>query len=172
MKPRLDFQVHDIKDPRVLSIMDYSTWGVAEGKPTIIKITLPGDKNPVVHYFQQGVMNVFNSSNLGVVCDPCELPDLLPLDDGIYQITLEGSPDTYNLTKYYLRTTNLCLELDALYMKSKIECKELSCETLQDLIKPSLLIKTAEAFTRVGDFCKAQEIFDLAVAVVEDQKKC
>jgi hypothetical protein len=39
---------------------------------------------------------------------------MLDLPDGIYDVTIKGSPDTFQKNRQYLRTTKTQLELDKL----------------------------------------------------------
>jgi hypothetical protein len=60
----IDFQVLTNYNPKYLVVVDTSDWQTLKGKPSIIEITLPGFSDPVVHYYSQGQVNVFNSIKL------------------------------------------------------------------------------------------------------------
>ena len=74
---KIDFQVIDTGDPRVLMIADNSVWAQIENQPKVIEITTPGNDpatDYVGHYFQPYQINSFNSETLGLSCsDDCPI---------------------------------------------------------------------------------------------------
>ena len=169
----IDFQILDTKDPRILMIADSSSWGHIENKPSIIEIILPAEKNPIVHFFNKKQINIFNSLNLALNCvNECGESELIDLPDGIYTITLKGSPDSFKMTRKYLRTTLLQLELDKVFINLNLLCKNNDLGLLNILDEISLLIKAAEANVRFDNIKKAQELYFMAQDLIKKTKNC
>lgn len=169
----IDFHVTDNNDPRVLNVIDASYWRHIENKPSIIEITLPGDNEPIVHYFTKKQVNLFNSSNLNLNCpDGCEDVQLIDLPDGIYIITLKGSPDTFFKTRKFLKTSKFQLELDQIYINMGLECEKENIEAIDKVNKINLLLAATEAHVRHDNICKANETFTIATDMLEDLKNC
>lgn len=168
----IDFSVYETHDPRVMSIMDYSMWGLIEDKPAIIEITPAGFNKPVTYYFQKNKTNVFNTYSLHLqAISACGLSDLSELPDGIYKITVKGSPDTYSCTKHYLRTTKFQLELDKAYINLNLNCNDVDKKKEDSLLRVEMLIKAAEANTRHSNICEAQELFMKAKELFNELNK-
>lgn len=169
----VDFQIIPTLDPRFITIADYSTWGHISGKPTIVEITTPIDKDARVHYFQQGQLNVINSYHLGISCiKECGEVELEDIPDGIYKITIKGSPDSFQHTRSYLRTTLTQLELDKLYINLNLLCDRLDEVVFRKLTDIDLLLKAAEANVRHGNNKKAQFLLFRAQDLIEQTKGC
>ena len=171
-KIELDFQVLDTGDPRVLMIADNSEWGQIENSPKIIDITLPGEKweNRITHYFKANQINTFNSNTLNLACTTST--ELVDLPDGIYTITLTGSPETYTTTRNYLKIDSTQLSLDKLFIEFYTSCKE-SYKCFKDyVIDIQMLIDGAKACVRYGDTGKAQELLYRAQELIERVKRC
>ena len=130
----IDFQVINTLDPRVMPIADTSEWGQIEGKASIIEVILPGEESPIINYFDKSKINIMNSSNLKLICTvDCAEVELINLPDGIYEITVKGSPDTFFKTRKYLRTTLTQLELDKIFIQLNLTCKEKDTNILDTL---------------------------------------
>lgn len=169
----LDFQVLDTKDPRILPIFDSSIWGHIENKPAIIEIILPGEKNPIVHYFNKKQINIFNSINLNLNCiDECGGEELLDLPDGVYTITLKGSPDDFFMTRKYLRTNLLQLELDKAFIRLNLLCDKGELSELKLLTDITLLIRAAEANVRFDNIGMASKLYTKSRDLLEQLKNC
>lgn len=172
-KINIDFQVLDTNDPRVILIADNSIWGHIEDKPTIIEITVAGESSPKVHYFKQKQLNSINSYHLGLSCpNECGEMEFTDIPDGIYTITVKGSPDKYFKTRKYLRTVLTRLELDKLYINLNLFCKEKNMDLYNLLIDIDLMLKSAEANVRHDNIAKAQELFFKAQALIQKAKGC
>lgn len=173
MNINIDFQVYDSRDPKEFIVIDTSKWEHLSKKTAIIEITLPGESKPVVNYYDKGV-NIFNSQMLYLNCDSCN-KSFEDLPDGIYIITVKGSPDKFNNSKNYLRTTKTRLELDSLYVSSVSDCfnsdedKKRRVEKLNEI---EFLLRSAEANTRLGNNQTAQELFFKAQKIINKTAKC
>jgi molecular chaperone DnaK (HSP70) len=168
----IDFHIIPIADPKALLIVDTSQWEHIENKPSIIEITIPGAAEPITHYFDKNKINVFNSINLLVNCQlPCGCDSLIknPLPDGVYIITVKGSPSKFNKTIKYLRTNALRLEVDKLFLDSRVKCERVTSSQRKKLDEIDFLITSAEANTRLDQIQDAQELFLKAQSLF---KKC
>lgn len=173
MNIQLDFQVYDSRDPKQFIIIDTSEWEHLSKKTSIIEITLPGESKPVTRYYNKGV-NIFNSQMLYLNCDSCG-DSFEDLPDGSYKVTVKGSPDKFNVTKHYLRTTLTRLKLDSLYVKSASECFNSDGDTkrrVQKINEIEFLLKSAEANTRAGNNETAQTLFFKAQRLIEKTAEC
>lgn len=167
--PNLDFQVVPTYDPRLIVVYDNSSWGMILEKPSIMEVTIPGYSNTVVHYFEKNRVNTFNSVNLRMNCpsgDCDENTELIQLPDGIYKFKLIGSPDTYNISKYYLKTSGLQLELDSLYI-----LKATDESYFTKIQKIEYTIKYAEAALRLGNIALSSVLYKKAKEEVDNLKE-
>jgi sulfur relay (sulfurtransferase) DsrF/TusC family protein len=172
-KVSIDFQILYTYDPRVIIVADTSMWGHIEDKPSIIEITVPGSKTAIVKYFEKGTHNVFNSINLEQSCKaPCDCEELMFLDDGVYKITIKGSPDTFYNTKYYMHTASTQLKLDELYVKANLACENINPQTRKDIEEIEFLLKSAEANTRLSNITDAQALLFKAQGKLERMEGC
>lgn len=169
--PIIDFQVLDTNDPRALLIADSSSWSFIESKPSIIEIVIPGRKAPVVTYFDKGYVNIFNSLTLAINCiSGCQPFEHVDLPDGIYNITLKGSPSTkFYKERIYLRDINLRLRKDLVYLNQDIFGNDNVVKTLQDI---DLYLKAANAQARYNNPKQAIALYEKAEELVEDLENC
>ena len=170
----IDFQVLTNYNPKYLVVVDTSDWKSIKGKPAIIEITTPGFDKPVVHYFDQERVNIFNSVNLGLNCTDCGVreQDLNDLPDGIYKITVKGSPSNFQQTRYFLKNDLLRLKLDESFMKINFSCNDLDKTLLDKVQRIDFLMKGAEANVRLGNHCEAQDLMFRAEKELNKLKKC
>lgn len=170
----IDFQVITTFNPKYLIVLDTSDWQLLKGKTTIIEITLPGFSEPVVHYMDQGVVNSFNSFNLGLNCTNCgeKEENLNELPDGVYKITVKGSPSHFQETKYFLKNDNIRLKLDNAFMKFNFLCNEFDKNLLEKIQNIDFLMKAAESSVRLGHHCEAQELMFRAEKEINKLKNC
>ena len=169
----IDFNVIETDNHKTLLVADNSNWSVTENEPSIIEITLPGMKNPVVNYFDKKSINNFNSINLNLSCvgGACDDLERTELPDGVYTICVKASPSTYQETKYYFRTNKIRERLDLLIIDSNIGCGESKVD-FKDIMDIDMLIKSVEAHTRFGDINTASRDFNLANKLLDKFSKC
>lgn len=169
LKPNIDFHIHS--DPYWLRVADYSIWSLIEDKPSIIEITLPGYSTKVIEYFDKYKTNGFNSLTLKINCDgDCGDTEKVTLPDGIYEITVKGSPDKFNKTYHYLKTDMLQLDLD----KVIIEAFEEGCinDISNKLTEIELLLEGARSYIRYDNLQIAGNMYQKASGLVEKLKDC
>ena len=170
---KIDFNVIETDNHKTLLVADNSNWSVIESEPSIIEITLPGMRNPVVNYFDKKSINNFNSVNLNLSClgGGCDELEWTDLPDGVYTICVKGSPSKYQETKHYFRTNKERERLDLMIINSNIGCEENKVD-FKDIMDIEMLIKSAEANTRFGDINSASRDYQLAVKMLDKQSKC
>ena len=158
-KINVDFQVIETFDPRYLLVADASEWGGIVERNAIIEIIIPGSQEVVTHYFDKASLNRYNSMLLGINCGDCVDCHDQFLPDGIYEITVKGSPSKHNKTRIFLKTTQAKLNLDRILIGKVTDCKAVDATILKAVAEIDLLIKAAEANVRFGNEHKAQELF-------------
>lgn len=172
-KINIDFQIWDSNDPEKIIILDTSLWQHIEDKPSIMEIVIPGDKDPVVLYYSKNSVNILNSLNLGLNCSDCG-DTFTDLPDGVYEITVKGSPDKFYKKRYYLKTTTLQNKLDDVLIKHYSDCKNCAenSEDISKILRYKDLLSVAEAFIRKGHACNAQEIIFHIQSIVKKFNNC
>lgn len=157
-KINIDFQILTTYDPKFVLVVDTSAWGSIDGFPSIIEVTLPGREDAIVHFFDKHKVNAFNSHNLMNNCFDCDPADNIDLPDGIYTITVKGSPDKFYKTRYFLKTDRTRRELDEFIVSFNTKYELASQELLNKIQKINFYLEAAEANTRLGNFKEAQEL--------------
>lgn len=167
-KIHIDFQFLSTGDPKVLVIMDTSTWSYIENKPSIIEIIPPGTDKITTYSFLKNRANVFNTSNL--FFSPIAVYNDLP--DGIYKITVKGSPSTFCKQRDILKTDKTKLELYKLYASLGLGSEGQDSNTLKIIEEVKFLIDSAEALVSVGESFKAMNNLKLAMKQLKDFAEC
>lgn len=170
----IDFIVFTAYDPKVLLVSDNSNWLHIENEPAIIEITFPGSTKPLVFNFQKNAVNSFNSHNLQLTCltGNCDGEDYIDLPDGIYTITVKGSPDTFNATKYHLKTDRFQIAMDQLLVQMGFDYNPRKAPQRKKIDEVSFLKKVAEAHIRRQDVGKAKTFFDQAQQELKRLQDC
>ena len=153
----IDFQIYDSNDPKQIIVLDTSIWSYIEDKPAIMEIITPGNDSPVTLYHSKNAVIKLDSYNLGLNCQNCG-DETADLPDGVYEITIKGSPDKFNKTRYYLKTTTTLSKLDDIILKEYQSCNSCAEERDSKALRYVDLISIAEAFIRKGYKCEAQDI--------------
>jgi len=172
-KIRLDFDIINTGNPYYLSLYDTSNWGVIKDKVAIIEIVRPGEDNPLIFTFEKNKLNIFNSNLLEEVCleEGCDVPDLVMLSDGLYSITLKGSPDKFFKCKLYLKTDSFELELSKLFIKYFSDCKA-DMKILEKITEIKYLIQGAKSAVRFSNITLANSLWEKATNKLDDLKDC
>lgn len=171
---KIDFNVIETDNHKTLLIADNSNWSVIESEPSIIEITLPGMRNPVVNFFDKKSINNFNSVNLNLSCvgGGCDELEWTELPDGVYTICVKGSPSKFQETKNYFRTNKIRERFDLLIINSNIGCEGSSKVDFKEILDIDMLIKSTEANTRFGDINSASKDYQLASKMLDKYSKC
>lgn len=170
-KINIKFQVLNNNDAKNIVVLDTSEWAHIENKPSIIEISLPGNSDYITRYLSKNAVNYFNSEDLGISCNGCESEEL-DLPDGVYTITIKGSPDNFQSTINYLKTDKARFELDSLFLKINFCNKDVDSDLVKQIHKIDLYIRSAEANVRRGNICEAQELFFKAQDDIKKLQKC
>lgn len=155
----IDFQIYDSNDPKQIIVLDTSIWGYIENKRSIIEIITPGDNSIIAYDFAKNGVTILNSINLGLNCTDCN-KEFNDLPDGVYEITVKGSPDKFYKKRFYLKTTIIQNKLDDIILKVYSECNTCieNSEQIDKILRYKNLLEVAEAFIRKGHKCEAQDI--------------
>lgn len=167
-KIHIDFQFISTGDPKVLLITDTSVWGFIENKTSIIEITPPGTDKVVTYTFLKNKINVFNTSNL--FFSPVAVYKDLP--DGVYKITVKGSPDSFCKQRDILKTDKTKLELYRLYTSLGLGSDKVEKNILKTIEEVKFLIDSAEALISVGESSRAADSLKLAVEQLKSFNNC
>jgi len=170
---RLNFQVIDSDDPKMLLVADFSAWKVIKNLPSYIEITLPGSKKPISRVFNKEKINGFNSLSLGTSSHTdCE-ENWQDLPDGIYELCLRGGKDgQHTFHRYYLKKDKFQQELDKAWFKLSLDYSLLKADLFKPLQLIEGLISAASAATKKGKIAEAKDIFKLAQSRIEAYKEC
>lgn len=166
-KISLDFQFLGTGDPKKLIIIDTSVWGFIEDKPAIIEITVPGATNPVVYNFVKNSVNIFNSSNLYL----SKVGDRRDLPDGIYKITLKGSPDSNCKNRYVLKDDNTRLQLYKLYGSIGPDYNPTD-DVVKIIKKNKFLLDAANAAIVEGKVARAESFLSSVISNLNNYSEC
>lgn len=169
---KVDFQVFETGNPKILSIADTSNWLYAENKPSYISIKLPGSKKEKTFTFKKWAINNFNSHLLGLSClkGDCKEEIYTYIPDGIYTIKVLSGYDGIEKERYYLKTDKIALEIAKSLTLIGFEYTEDVLYKLEPFQKIDGFLTVAKSWTKQGDFIKADRYFQEAVALYNKQK--
>lgn len=165
---KLDFHVLSTGDPKIFVIMDTSVWGFIEDKPSIVEIVIPGSTEVRTYNFVKGKNNVFNSSNL-LISPVGEYQDL---SDGVYRISVKGSPDTNCVHRDFLKTDKVRKELAEIYVSLGVDNNKETIEKKKIIQSYDLLIRAAEYAVLIGQLKRGMTYFKKAVKDIKDYNEC
>ena len=173
-KITIGFYVFSEYDPKVLLVGDNSNWLHIEDKPAIIEIIMPGASKPIIFNYLKGGINSFNSHNLKISClkGDCTEEEYVDLPDGIYTITVKGSPSTFYKMKYHLKTDRLQGVIDKSLIDLGFYFDEDKIRDRDELLTVQVLLMQAEAYIRREDVYNAKKYYDLAKKGIEKIEAC
>ncbi len=155
LTPKIDFQVIETYDPKVIVIADTSRWAAIKNDPSILEIKY--EDHPIyAEYFKKESINVIDSLKLFDTWDK-------DLKDGSYKITLKGSPETHQKERYVYRTQNLITRIDYLFNNEK-EDKEY----IEKMYELFYIHESIKSHTRDGNIGKASKKYKLLKRMTED----
>lgn len=169
----IDFQIYDSKDPKYIIVLDTSTWGLIKDKPAIIEVVTPGFTKPWVQYYDKNAVNYITTKTTGLDCEGC-CTELSDLPDGVYKITVKGSPEKFCYTRYYLKTTLVDAKLDELLVASYTDCDECNIDDdeISKVVMYKNLLEVANASVRRGEISRANKILQKVDKYVKRFKNC
>lgn len=172
-KIEIDFLVITDYDPKLIIVGDISEWFNAENLPSTICITPPGGTKSINNNFVKHKLNIFNSVNLGLDClQECEEQEKSDLSDGVYTINVKSGFVGVEKTRYLLKTDKFQMQLDKVYVKTGLEFNKNDSKFREDLMNIDFLKKTAEAWTRQGNFVNASRDFKEAQNLLRKYTDC
>lgn len=156
---KLDFEVVGTNNPKVLRVVDESEWGILASRPAVIEVKGPDMESAVSYYLGKNQLNIFTSVTLGYTCDKYEYENL---PDGVYEITIKGSPSTYTFTRHYLKTDILRLNIDKVWARTNVLCDYVDDDLIEKIKKVEYIVAVAEANMRLGNIETAEELIEKA----------
>ena len=170
-KIRVDFQIFETGNPKILSVADSSSWIYAENKPSYISIKLPGSKKDKTFSFKKNAINNFNSHTLGISClkGDCTEEVYVNLPDGIYTIKVLSGYEDIEKERYYLKTDVIELEIAKALTLIGFDYNESSSKKIEPYVKIDQFLTVAKSWTKQGDFIKADRYFQEAVKLFNKQ---
>lgn len=156
---KLDFEVVGTNNPKVLRVVDESEWGILANRPAVIEVKGPDMESAVSYYLGKNQLNIFTSVTLGYTCDKYEYENL---PDGVYEITIKGSPSTYTFTRHYLKTDILRLNIDKVWARTNVLCDYVDDDLIEKIKKVEYIVAVAEANMRLGNIETAEELIEKA----------
>ena len=168
---RLYFQVVGTDNPKTLRVVDESEWGILADRAAIIEVVPPGRQDPSVFYLGKNQVNIFNSLNL-CLNEEEDKNKFLNLPDGIYDITIKGSPSSYNFNRKYLKTDVIRLDLDKVWARAGILCDHQDDDLMEKIKEVEFLLTSAEANTRIGNIIEAESLLEKAQRLMEIINNC
>jgi hypothetical protein len=172
---KIDFEIFETGNPKILSIADTSNWLYAENKPAYISIKLPGSSKFITTPFKKWAVNNFNSHTLGLSClkADCTEEIYVNLPDGVYTIKVLSGFEDIEKERYYLKTDVIELELSkSLVAKVGFEYTSNISEQIAPYKNISATLLVAKDATKEGDFIKADRYFQQAVTLLNKQNRC
>ncbi len=163
----IDFEVIRTGNPNTLIICDTSTWAHIKDASAIIEICLPTNKI-ITHSHIKEKNSVFNSSNLYL----SSTNTYTPLPDGLYTITIKGSPDTFQKKRTYIRTEKLRLETAEIYLSYGRNPNDIPEEVKKLSQDIDFLIDASEAAVRRDEKKQAIAFYKEAQRIFDDYNDC
>ena len=94
------------------------------------------------------------------------------LVDGIYRVSLKGSPDSFCVHRDFLKTDKVRNELANIYVSLGFDDDEETREKKRIIQSYDLLIRAAEYSVRIGKLKKGMAYFKKAVQYVKEYNEC
>lgn len=165
----IDFSFYEDYDVKTLIVIDTSCWSYISDEPAIIEITKPGSSTPIVNWFAKESVTIFNSISLSGECYDCGDNETYDLPDGMYEVTVKGSPDTFCKTKTYLRTARLRRDMDNLLTKGTGCNKAIEVD---EFMQMEFLLRSSEAHIRSGKIQCGMDIYRKLRSKVDSKLNC
>jgi len=148
--PKLDLALLDTHNLTNICVLDTSVYpsGFNKVNPSL-EITAPGFSSVTLD-FTPGSIQIYKSSNLGVVCEWC---DEIELPDGIWKFKYTMYPaTTYFIEKNMVRVDRLQQKFDEVYINLDItECDEKVKKADKDVL--SIVDTYIQAAIAAGNKC-------------------
>lgn len=157
----LDFEIIKTDSITKLTIVDQSDWtGLTGSEADILK---PESDTPEVVTIDKNLVNTFTMSDLAVTAER--------LPDGIYEITLRDTAGTTTKTIKHLRTANLRLIRDKLFLHN-LDDENLNNLLTKDLAIIDLNIDAAYSYLKEEDMNRTNYFYNRAKERIEILLNC
>lgn len=167
MTPRISFDILPTHDAKYLKIYDTSDWKHLIDDQAYISILLPAKTTPVTHNFTKGGLNIYNSINLSYNTS------LVPLPDGIYEITLQTCVnDKFAYKACLLRTVRFQERLDNIIVKMNLCCNNIDKNVSEKYLEIDLLLQSAHINVRNGYISQGMCEYEKAKELLEEFENC
>lgn len=163
MPANLDFDAHEDYNPKVLTLLDKSTYDELPVSPKF-EIKVPGFKKSYMLSVIPNQPNFFGSALLSTLCNF----ECTQLPDGVYNITysIEPRPEN-NITKRWLRTTLLEYKLfNALVRNDLSEVDKKEIEHFE------FLLRMAKSYAYLDNTEFATKVYNEADDLITKLTKC
>lgn len=172
---KLDFDVIG-SNPMNLLVVDKSEWGILGDRPAIVEISYNHNESKTF-YLGKNQVNVFDSNTLDFYENEPQkglrdAREFKPLPDGLYSITIIGSPSDYIFSRDYLKTDMMRLWMDRLWADAYNMDEQERKERTEKIKEVEFLILAAEAHMRLGQSYMAEGIFNTAIEVATRLFNC
>lgn len=157
----LDFEVVGTNNPKNLRVVDQSEWGILADRPAVIEILPPGLDDKVVYYLGKNQVNIFTSITLGYNCNAGKY-EYEDIPDGVYDITIKGSPSKYQFNRKYLKTDSIRLNIDKVWARTHLLCDEPDEDVMEKIKQVEFLLAAAESNMRLGNIETAKDLLEKA----------
>jgi hypothetical protein len=151
---KLNFEIVESLDPKVLSFLDTSTYLEKSPDKPLVEVLVPGYSKSVIVPYK---VNRFNTLSAGQLNITCGTNDNMP--DGVYQLTIRVCPyEVVFCTKYYLKTDLLQYEIDDILLNILYK-QELSDSIKKSINTMFVLLESAKVHARNGNIEEATEMY-------------
>lgn len=169
MEPEIDFIIAKGELQRKsFMVVDDSVWGVIEDEDATLSVQAPGRTNYIDFEFEKYSATVINAIDLGFQSSTIDDNNLMDLPDGVYHVKLTGTPSSYFKEKVVLRTDIVKYNLLRILASTMSNCNDVSNYNQNQFMKVWFLIMAAEAAVLLGDWCKADLLYNQAVKQLEN----
>lgn len=155
LTPQIDITVVDTKVfSKQIIVADLSDWGAIVNEPSIMEVTYNEETN-YVGDFGKGRYNRIDSLKMFG-----EVNESLP--DGLYKITVKGSPDIHKKTIYYFRTDDLRQRFGYIYLSEKGDAN-----LIDKIYEVFIMLESIKLLVCQGNITRAREKYETAIKIIE-----
>lgn len=171
----LDFEILDIDNPKIIVFLDCSQYMHDNPELPILDVIMPGFNRKSSANIVAKQINILNANTIGITKAVIhDYSCLIDLPDGVYTFTYRICPyDKVQVTKQYLRTTQLNIQVKALYrLLENTDCSLLEDRKLKNkLLDIEQFISGGKAFAEDGNPIKASNFYQIAAKFTSDLLK-
>lgn len=155
LTPQIDITVVDTKVfSKQIIVADLSDWKAIINDPSIMEVTY-NEETIYVGDFGKGRYNRIDSLKMFG-----EVDENLP--DGMYKITVKGSPDLHKKTIYYFRTDELRQRFGYIYLSEKEDAK-----LIDKIYEVFIMFESIKLLVCQGNITEAKRKYETAEKIIE-----